>query len=77
MPWLLREGEVLATLEVADSFAGRARGLLGRDGIDGALLIRPDGFVAWRERGRVRDPQTVLSHVVEQIVGRSTSQTGS
>ena len=41
MPWLLREGEVLATLEVADSFADRVRGLLGRDGIDGALLLRP------------------------------------
>jgi putative polyketide hydroxylase len=44
---------------------------------DGALLVRPDGFVAWRQRGTVRDPQTVLSQVVEQIVGRSTSQTGS
>ena len=41
MPWLLREGEVLATLEVADSFADRLRGLLGRDGVDGAYLIRP------------------------------------
>ena len=41
MPWLLREGEVLATLEVAESLADRAKGLLGRDGIDGALLIRP------------------------------------
>ncbi len=41
MPWLLREGEVLAALEVADGMAGRARGLLGRDGLDGAMLIRP------------------------------------
>jgi hypothetical protein len=41
VPWLLREGEVLATLEVAESFADRVRGLLGRDGIDGALLLRP------------------------------------
>jgi uncharacterized membrane protein (UPF0127 family) len=41
MAWLLREGEVLATLEVAESFTGRARGLLGRDGIDGAILLRP------------------------------------
>jgi len=40
MPWLLREGEVLAALEVADGFKPRLRGLLGRDGIDGALLIR-------------------------------------
>jgi uncharacterized membrane protein (UPF0127 family) len=41
MPWLLRDGEVLAALEVADSFGARLRGLLGRDGIDGALLLQP------------------------------------
>jgi uncharacterized protein len=38
--WLLREGEVLASLEVAESFHARLKGLLGRPGIDGALLIR-------------------------------------
>ena len=41
MPWLVRDGKVLATLEVAASFRDRTRGLLGRDGIDGALLLRP------------------------------------
>ena len=41
MPWLLRDGEVLAALEVAEGLSGRARGLLGRDGLDGALLIKP------------------------------------
>ncbi|MGH9152596.1 MAG: DUF192 domain-containing protein [Acidimicrobiales bacterium] len=41
MAWLLRGGEVLAALEVADGFAGRSRGLLGRDGIEGAILIKP------------------------------------
>jgi hypothetical protein len=41
VPWLLRNGDVLATLEVTGSLAGRARGLLGRDGIDGALLLHP------------------------------------
>ena len=41
MAWLLRDGEVLAALEVATSFGDRLRGLLGRDGIDGALLLRP------------------------------------
>jgi uncharacterized protein len=41
MPWLLRDGEVLATLEVADGFTSRAKGLLGRDGIEGALLLEP------------------------------------
>jgi uncharacterized membrane protein (UPF0127 family) len=41
MPWLVRDGEVLATLEVADSSKARARGLLGRDDFDGALLLQP------------------------------------
>lgn len=40
MAWLLRDGEVLAALEVADSFGARLKGLLGRDGLDGALLLR-------------------------------------
>jgi uncharacterized membrane protein (UPF0127 family) len=41
VPWLLRDGEVLASLEVADTRAARRRGLLGRDGIEGALLLEP------------------------------------
>ena len=41
MAWLLREGEVLASLEVADTRSARRRGLLGRDGLEGALLLRP------------------------------------
>lgn len=39
--WLLRDGEVLAALEVAEGFRARSRGLLGRDGIAGAILLRP------------------------------------
>ena len=41
MAWLVREGQVLASLEVATSMGGRAKGLLGRDGFEGALLLRP------------------------------------
>jgi uncharacterized membrane protein (UPF0127 family) len=41
MPWLVRDGKVLATLEVATSWHDRARGLLGREGIEGAILLRP------------------------------------
>jgi hypothetical protein len=37
--WLLREGSVLATTEVADSYARRMRGLSGRSGFEGALLL--------------------------------------
>lgn len=45
MPWLVRDGEVLASLEVADRGRARARGLLRRDGVDGALLLRPAASV--------------------------------
>ncbi len=41
MAWLLRDGEVLASLELADRRSTRRKGLLGRDGFDGALLLRP------------------------------------
>jgi uncharacterized protein len=41
MAWLVHDGRVLATLEVADTRSRRSRGLLGRSGIDGALLLRP------------------------------------
>jgi uncharacterized protein len=39
MSWLLRDGEVLAALEVADTRRARRRGLLGRDEFEGALLL--------------------------------------
>jgi uncharacterized membrane protein (UPF0127 family) len=41
LAWLLRDGEVLASLELAETRQNRRRGLLGRQGLDGALLIRP------------------------------------
>ena len=39
--WLVLDEQVLATLEVAADRRARRRGLLGRDGIDGALLLQP------------------------------------
>ncbi len=41
MPWLVRDDKVLAALEVAESFRDRSQGLLGRDTIEGAILLRP------------------------------------
>jgi len=37
--WLVRGGDVLCSLEVAGSAGERIRGLLGRDRLDGALLL--------------------------------------
>ena len=39
--WLVRDGDVLATVEVASNARARRRGLLGRDEIDGVLVLRP------------------------------------
>jgi uncharacterized protein len=39
--WLVRDDEVLASLEVADTRRSRAKGLLGRDGIEGAIYLAP------------------------------------
>jgi uncharacterized membrane protein (UPF0127 family) len=39
--WLVREGDVLATAEVAPDGRARRRGLLGRDTVEGVLVLRP------------------------------------
>ena len=39
MAWLVRDGDVLATAEVANGRRARVRGLAGRDGLEGALVI--------------------------------------
>ena len=37
--WLVFEERVLATLEIATNRRDRRRGLLGRDGVEGAMLL--------------------------------------
>jgi uncharacterized membrane protein (UPF0127 family) len=37
--WLLRDGDVLATAEVASSLAQRSKGLLGRRSYEGAMIL--------------------------------------
>jgi hypothetical protein len=39
--WLVRDSEVLASLDIAETFGARLRGLLGQGGVDGALMLRP------------------------------------
>ncbi len=41
MPWLVREGDVLATAEIALTRRDRRRGLRHRDHLEGALVLRP------------------------------------
>ncbi len=39
MAWLIHEGTVLASVERAQGIKARTKGLLGRDGVDGALIL--------------------------------------
>ena len=41
MVWLLRNGDVLASAEIADRPSARRKGLLGRDHVEGAFVLRP------------------------------------
>jgi uncharacterized protein len=46
VPWLVTDDKrVLASTEVADARSARRRGLLGRDGLEGALVLRPCRWV--------------------------------
>lgn len=45
MGQLVCNGRVIAPLETAVSLDARTSGLLGRDGIDGAMLLRPTWMV--------------------------------
>jgi uncharacterized membrane protein (UPF0127 family) len=43
--WLLRDGEVVANLEIAQGRSARRKGLLGRDGVAGGLWLEPASSV--------------------------------
>jgi uncharacterized membrane protein (UPF0127 family) len=45
MAWLLRDGDVLASLEIASTRLDRRKGLLGRDHLEGALLMQRTRWV--------------------------------
>ncbi|TDC05301.1 hypothetical protein E1267_20040 [Nonomuraea longispora] len=36
----------------------------------GAVLVRPDGYVAWRSPDPVEDPAATLERVMQQILSR-------
>jgi len=41
MTWLIRDDDVLAVAEVAATRRARRRGLIGRDDLEGAIVLRP------------------------------------
>lgn len=74
--------EAAAAIKAADAFAlqcyriasdGKLRDVDNRWGTvyevnsDGAVLVRPDGFIAWRAQGTSEHPNTVLRDVLERL----------
>lgn len=46
MPWLVTDdARVLASAEIADARSARRKGLLGRDHLEGAIILRPCRWV--------------------------------
>jgi 2,4-dichlorophenol 6-monooxygenase len=39
---------------------------------DGAILVRPDRFIAWRHATSAEDPRAVLADALRRILGRAT-----
>jgi hypothetical protein len=38
---------------------------------DGAVLVRPDGYVAWRSRTGVANPEAALRDVFDRLLGKA------
>jgi hypothetical protein len=43
-------------------------------GLGGAVLVRPDGFLAWRAEGACADPEAALDAALATTLGRRTRQ---
>jgi putative polyketide hydroxylase len=56
-------GVELGGAEVAAAAAHRLK-------TDGALLVRPDGFVAWRTEAAAEDPERTLERVLWRLLCR-------
>jgi uncharacterized membrane protein (UPF0127 family) len=70
MAWLVRDGEVLAAVEIAATARDRRRGLMGRDAFDGALVLRPCRNV---HTAGMRFPIDVAFCDTEGVVLRTTT----
>lgn len=43
-------------------------------GADGAILVRPDGFIAWRAQKTVENPETVLRDILERLSFKNSAK---
>ncbi len=41
---------------------------------DGAVLVRPDGFIGWRSVGAEEQPEAILTEALARILGRSAQE---
>lgn len=75
--WLLCDGSAVAAVELAGSYRARARGLLGRDGIDGAILLSPASSVhTLRMRFPIDVAYVTRDLRVLAVVGMRTNRIG-
>ncbi|MER6352196.1 FAD-dependent monooxygenase [Streptomyces sp. NPDC001634] len=68
-----RAGLTLEVLRLGGSALGDASGAWGPAygvGADGAVLVRPDGVVAWRSPASKDDPEAVLDDVLKALLAR-------
>jgi len=64
----------LASYRVGTDLIDTNGAFLARTGLApaGALLVRPDGFIAWRSHGAMPDPSATLAGVLARILFRET-----
>jgi hypothetical protein len=69
---LCRRGMPLTAYRLGVDLTGDIVSVLAGSGLgrDGALLVRPDGFIAWRCRGSVADPAGVLDAALSRALCR-------
>ena len=80
MTWLVRGEDVLAVAEVAASPRRRARGLMGREDIEGVLVLRhgSGAFVsenagAKKVTDKLRAGQEIVAAAIERLRARGVS----
>ena len=63
----------LTTCQVGIDVLDRDGVFLSRTGLcpAGALLVRPDGFIAWRSADAASDPRSVIEHVLAHVLCRT------
>jgi len=68
-----RFGIPLATCRIGTDALDRDGVFLSRTGLSpsGALLVRPDGFIAWRSGDAASDPRSVSEHVLAGVLCRT------